>query len=73
MPERDEPSCDRSTPWLPPAAIGNAYARGLAWSVLEDIVAIGDRMAGTGGEAAAADRIERGFSEAGLREVRTLG
>lgn len=56
---------------LPPEVIGTAYANGVAWSVLEDLVAIGDRTAGTPGEAAAANRLEKGFTDAGLREIRT--
>lgn len=42
-------------PRLPAKVLGDAYTSTVGWEVLTDLVDIGNRMAGHGGEAAAAD------------------
>jgi aminopeptidase YwaD len=54
---------------LPESAIGDAYANGVAREVLEDLVAVGPRMAGQDGEEQGAQTLREAFEESGLREV----
>lgn len=56
---------------LTPESIGRAYVDGHAWSVLEELTDIGNRMAGSPGESKAAELIGNAFEKAGLREVTT--
>ncbi|PSQ17550.1 peptidase M28 [Halobacteriales archaeon QS_8_69_26] len=55
---------------LPDAVLGDAYASDRGWSLLEDLVDVGNRMAGQEGERAAARRVADAFEDAGCREVR---
>jgi aminopeptidase YwaD len=51
---------------LPPAVIGDAYTSTALWELLEDLVDVGNRMAGQSGEAAAAELVADAFADAGL-------
>ncbi|MFB6128038.1 MAG: M28 family peptidase [Halolamina sp.] len=52
------------------AALGRAWTDDRPWAFLTDLTAIGSRMAGSDGEAAAADRVAAAFREAGVANVR---
>lgn len=54
---------------LPEATIGNAYTSTYAWNLLEDLVDIGNRMAGQHGEAEGAERVAKAYHDVGLRNV----
>lgn len=56
---------------LPEELIGDAYTSEFGWNVLEDLVGVGNRMAGQEGEAEGARVVAEAFREAGLRDVRT--
>jgi len=53
------------------ALVGDAYSSEFAWSVLESLTAIGNRMAGQDGEAAGATYLADTFSDLGFRAVTT--
>lgn len=50
--------------------IGDAHVNGVAWPVLEELTAIGNRMSGQEGEREASQTIERWFRQVGGRDVR---
>jgi len=52
------------------AALGRAWIDDEPWELLTDLTAIGSRMGGTDGEAAAAERVADAFESAGVRNVR---
>lgn len=54
---------------VPSELIGDAYTSDYAWSVLESLTAIGNRMAGQEGEREGAEYIRDSFTELGFREV----
>ncbi|WP_135824031.1 M28 family peptidase [Halorussus ruber] len=54
---------------LPNAVVGDAYTSQFAWETLEELVEVGNRMAGQEGERVGAEVIAEAFEEAGLREV----
>jgi aminopeptidase YwaD len=54
---------------LPDAVIGDAQTSLFAWNRLEELVDVGNRMAGQAGEAAGAEIIRDAFDEAGLDDV----
>lgn len=54
---------------LPTAVIGDAYSSTHARDVLEELVEIGNRMAGQSGEKAGARVVADAFEDAGLRDV----
>lgn len=56
-------------PRLPPETIGDAYTSEFAWSVLEDLVKIGNRMGGQAGEKEGAQIIKDAFETIGARET----
>lgn len=56
-------------PRLPPVTIGDAYTSEFAWSVLEDLVSIGNRMGGQNGEKEGANIVRKAFETIGLREI----
>jgi len=53
------------------ALVGDSYSSEQAWSVLESLTSIGNRMAGQEGEAEGASYLANRFSELGFREVTT--
>jgi len=54
---------------LPPHVIGDAYTSTFHWDILEDLVDIGNRMAGQTGERRGAERVKTAFESVGLRNV----
>jgi Zn-dependent M28 family amino/carboxypeptidase len=54
---------------LPDEVVGDAYTSSFAWETLEELVEVGNRMAGQAGEAEGAQVIADAFADAGLREV----
>jgi Zn-dependent M28 family amino/carboxypeptidase len=54
---------------LPDAVIGNSYKSLHSWDVLNDLVAIGNRMAGHKGEKKGATIVEDALSESGIHDV----
>jgi Zn-dependent M28 family amino/carboxypeptidase len=54
---------------LPDEVVGDAYTSNFAWETLEELVEVGNRMAGQEGEAEGAQVIADAFEDAGLREV----
>jgi Zn-dependent M28 family amino/carboxypeptidase len=54
---------------LPDSAVGDAYTSQFAWNALEELVEVGNRMAGQEGEREGAQVIADAFEQAGLREV----
>jgi aminopeptidase YwaD len=54
---------------LPEHVIGDAYTNSVAWELLSDLVAVGNRMAGQSGEREGASLVAEAFEDAGLREV----
>ena len=56
---------------LPEELIGDAYTSDFGWQVLEDLVGVGNRMAGQEGEAEGARIVTEAFENAGLRDVKT--
>lgn len=54
---------------VPPDLIGDAYDNSVAWTVLESLTDIGNRMAGQSGEAEGAKLLETWFDDLGFREV----
>lgn len=54
---------------LPNEVVGDAYTSDFAWETLEDLVEVGNRMAGQVGEAEGAQVVADAFEAAGLREV----
>jgi Zn-dependent M28 family amino/carboxypeptidase len=56
---------------LPKKVVGDAYTSAYSWKILEDLVDIGDRMAGHEGETEAAEVMSEAFFELGLRDVET--
>lgn len=56
---------------LPEELIGDAYTSDFGWQVLEDLVGVGNRMAGQEGEAEGARIVAEAFENAGLRDVKT--
>ncbi|MFD1526885.1 PA domain-containing protein, partial [Halolamina salina] len=52
---------------LPDAVVGDAQTSLFAWNRLEELVDVGNRMAGQTGEAAGAEIIREAFEDAGLR------
>lgn len=56
-------------PTLPHEVIGDAYVSDHAWSTLEALTAIGDRMSGQAGERAAADLVEERLRAIGARRI----
>ncbi|MFB6128001.1 MAG: M28 family peptidase [Halolamina sp.] len=55
---------------LPDAVVGDAQTSDFGWSVLEDLVDVGNRMAGQDGERAGAEVVRDAFETAGLRDPR---
>jgi len=55
---------------LPDAVVGDAQTSLFAWNRLEELVDVGNRMAGQTGEAAGAEIIREAFEDAGLRSPR---
>jgi Zn-dependent M28 family amino/carboxypeptidase len=55
---------------LPATTVGEAYVNGVAWDILQELVAIGDRHPGHDGERSGAEVVEEWFSDVGLRDVR---
>ncbi|KPN30416.1 putative aminopeptidase, Iap family [Halolamina pelagica] len=55
---------------LPDAVVGDAQTSLFAWNRLEELVDVGNRMAGQQGEAAGAEIIHEAFEDAGLRNPR---
>lgn len=53
------------------ALIGDAYSSNYAWTVLESLTGIGNRMAGQAGEADGAAHLADRFAALGFREVTT--
>jgi Zn-dependent M28 family amino/carboxypeptidase len=56
---------------LPESVVGNAYGSTYAWDLLEDLVDIGNRMAGQEGEARGARRVAEAYRDIGLRNIET--
>ncbi|ESP87464.1 M28 family peptidase [Candidatus Halobonum tyrrellensis] len=54
---------------LPNRVVGDAYTSEFHWTLLEDLVDIGNRMAGQAGEREGAERVAEAFEAAGLRDV----
>jgi hypothetical protein len=54
---------------LPDATVGDAHTSTDAWDLLEDLVDVGNRMAGQEGEAEGARIVAETFEEIGLRNV----
>jgi Zn-dependent M28 family amino/carboxypeptidase len=54
---------------LPNAAVGDAYTSTYAYDLLEDLVDIGNRMAGQEGETEGAKRVAEAYRDIGLRNV----
>jgi aminopeptidase YwaD len=54
---------------LPNAAVGDAYTSTYAYDLLEDLVDIGNRMAGQEGETEGAQRVAESYRDVGLRNV----
>ena len=54
---------------LPDSVLGDAYASNFAWDLLEDLVEIGDRMAGHDGEHESAQIVAAAFEKAGVENV----
>ncbi|WP_276299002.1 M28 family peptidase [Halorussus lipolyticus] len=54
---------------LPESVVGDAYTSQFAWETLEELVEVGNRMAGQAGEREGAEVVADAFEEAGLREV----
>ena len=54
---------------LPNAAVGDAYTSAYAYDLLEDLVDIGNRMAGQEGETEGAKRVAESYRDVGLRNV----
>ena len=54
---------------LPAATIGDAYTSTYHYEVLEDLVDIGNRMAGQDGEARGAECVATAYRDVGLRNV----
>ncbi|MXV61934.1 M28 family peptidase [Natronorubrum sp. JWXQ-INN-674] len=54
---------------LPNDVVGDAYTSTYHWELLEDLVDIGNRMAGQEGERQGAERVRKAFSEIGLQNV----
>ena len=54
---------------LPAETIGDAYTSSYHFDVLEDLVDIGNRMAGQRGEAEGAERVAAAYRDVGLRNV----
>ncbi|APW98464.1 peptidase M28 [Halobiforma lacisalsi AJ5] len=54
---------------LPDSVVGDAHTSSFHWDVLEDLVDIGNRMAGQEGERRGAERVKAAFEEVGLRNV----
>jgi aminopeptidase YwaD len=63
---------EATDPKLPPEVVGSAYSSDGAWSALEDLMAFRNRLAGSAGEARAAEHLAGRFEAAGLREVETM-
>ncbi|MEF8828680.1 MAG: M28 family peptidase [Halolamina sp.] len=55
---------------LPDDVIGDAQTSRFAWNRLEELVDVGNRMAGQTGEEAGAEIIREAFEDAGLSEVK---
>ena len=55
---------------LPPSVLGDGYTSDTAWNVLEDLVDVGNRMAGQSGEKTGARIVADAFEDAGLDDVR---
>jgi Zn-dependent M28 family amino/carboxypeptidase len=55
---------------LPNATVGDAYTSKFAYDLLEELVDIGNRMAGQEGEAEGASRVADSYHDIGLRNVR---
>lgn len=56
-------------PDFPNSIIGDAYTSTYSWETLEELVDIGDRMAGHGGEQEAGRVMERAFERTGLQDI----
>jgi len=56
---------------LPDSVIGDAYRSDFAWTLLEELTGIGNRMAGSEGEAEGARAVAAALREAGMRDVET--
>ena len=54
---------------LPARVLGDARTSDFGWNLLTDLTDIGDRMAGTTGERAGAERVVEAYEEAGLRNA----
>ncbi|WP_255169612.1 M28 family peptidase [Natrononativus amylolyticus] len=54
---------------LPNEVVGDAHTSTFHWEVLEDLVDVGNRMAGQTGEREGAERVREAFEEIGLRNV----
>ncbi|MFT4890651.1 MAG: aminopeptidase YwaD [Halobacteriales archaeon] len=54
---------------LPEHVIGDAYTDSVAWDLLSDLVAVGNRMAGQSGEHEGAGLVADAFADADLRDV----
>jgi Zn-dependent M28 family amino/carboxypeptidase len=54
---------------LPDGVVGDAHTSQFAWNALEELVEVGNRMAGQEGEREGAQVIADAFEQAGLREV----
>ncbi len=54
---------------LPDDVVGDAYTSTFAWDLLEDLVDVGNRMAGQAGEAEAAERLADALETADLSAV----
>jgi aminopeptidase YwaD len=54
---------------LPDSVVGDAYTSQFAWEALEELVEVGNRMAGQEGEREGANVIAEAFDAAGLHEV----
>lgn len=54
---------------LPEETIGDAYTSTYSWDLLEDLVDIGNRMAGQQGEHESAERVAEAYRDVGLRNV----
>jgi len=53
---------------LPNAVVGDAQTSTFAWDLLEDLVDVGNRMAGQTGERHGAERVVEAYEEAGLAD-----
>ncbi|MFC6903639.1 M28 family metallopeptidase [Halalkalicoccus tibetensis] len=54
---------------LPDELVGDAYTSDFGWELLEELVAVGNRMAGQAGEAEGARAVASAFEEASLADV----